>query len=255
MKKVILISLAVLGLGFASCKKDNISSNNTSHVSVKMTDAPGAYDAVILNVKQVVVVTSGGKKTLDIGGGPINILHFMLGRDTLLADADIPAGSLQQIRLVLDNSGNKVVVNGSSYDLTTPSGQESGVKLNVQEDLKAGIAYTFLLDFDAAQSIVLTGNGKYILKPVIRAYSQAVSGAITGTVSPAESAPKVFAIMGTDTVGAVTDATGKYYFSGMTAGSYKVDFVPESPYLPTTMTNVVVTNGETTDMGTVTITK
>jgi hypothetical protein len=256
MKKIILIFISALCLGLVSCKKDhNSNSSTTAHVSVMLTDAPGAYDAVILNVKQVVLITSGGQKTLDIAGGPIDILHFMLGKDTLLAGADIPAGQLQQVRLVLSDTGNTVTVNGTSYNLTTPSGQTSGVKLNVHDNLMAGIGYTLLLDFDAAQSIVLTGNGKYILKPVIRAIPQAVSGVLTGVVTPAASNPKVYAINGTDTIGTVTDATGKFYFPGLPAATYQVNFVPVSPYLPKTVSGVAVVNGSVKDMGTITITQ
>lgn len=253
MKK--LLFAAVLSLFMFACKKDSSTAGSTAHVTVKMTDAPGAYDAVILSVKSVVIVTDAGEHTLNVGGGPINILRFRLGKDTVLADQDIPAGTIQQVRLVLNDSGNRVVVGGVSYDLTTPSGQTSGVKLNVHDNLTAGIAYTMNLDFDAAQSIVLTGNGKYILKPVIRAYAEAASGALTGMVSPAASSPKVYAIMGTDTVGTVTDATGKFYFPGLAAGTYNVKFVPVSPYATKTVTSVAVTTGVVKDMGTVTITQ
>jgi len=129
------------------------------------------------------------------------------------------------------------------------------VKLNVHDKLTAGIAYTMRLDFDASQSVVLTGNGKYILKPVIRAIATAASGALTGVVSPAASSPKVYAITGADTIGSTTDATGKYYFPGLAAGSYQVKFVPVSPYAIKTVTNISVTNGTVTDMRTVNITQ
>lgn len=254
MKKLFLFA-AVLSVSLFACKKDNTSAGTTAHMTVKLTDAPGAFDAVILNVKSVVVVTSEGEHTLNVTGGPIDILRFRQGRDTILAAQDIPAGTIQQIRLVLNDSGNRVIVAGVSYDLTTPSGQTSGVKINVHENLIAGVAYTMLLDFDAAQSIVLTGNGKYILKPVIRAIPQAVSGALSGMVSPIASSPKVYAIMGTDTVGTVADATGKFYFPGLSAGTYNVRFVPVSPYIIKTVTNVTVTNGAVQDMGTVTLTQ
>jgi len=254
MKKLFLFAAALSLLLFA-CKKGNTNAGTTAHMTVQLTDAPGAYDAVILNINSVVVITSTGQQTLNVNGGPIDILHFRLGKDTVLAAADIPAGTIQQIRLVLNDSGNRVVINGVSYDLTTPSGQTSGVKLNVHDDLTGGIAYTLTLDFDAAQSIVQTGNGKYILKPVIRAIPQAVSGALTGIVSPAASSPKVYAIMGTDTTGSVTDATGKFYFPGLPAGTYNVRFVPVSPYLIKTVTNVTVTTGAVQDMGTVLITQ
>lgn len=253
MKKILLFA-AILSLSFFACKK-NSNSSSTAHITVKLTDAPGAFDAVILNIKSVVVITNNGEHTLNVNGGPIDILRFRLGKDTVLADQDIPAGTIQQIRLILNDSGNRVIIGGISYDLTTPSGQTSGVKLNVHDDLTAGIAYTMLLDFDVARSIVLTGNGKYILKPVIRAIPQAVSGALTGIVSPAAASPKVYAITGTDTVGTVSDATGKFYFPGLAAGTYNIQFVPVSPYAVKTVAGITVVNGAVKDMGTVTITQ
>jgi hypothetical protein len=255
MKNYFLIAVALFAFAISSCKKDNSSSSGTTHFSIKMTDAPGPYDAVLINVKSVVVITSAGQTTLNVAGGPIDILHFRMGKDTLLASQDIPAGTIQQIRLVLNDSGNQVVTGGVAHDLTTPSGQTSGVKLNVHDTLKAGIGYTLTLDFDAASSIVVTGSGKYILKPVIRAIPNAVTGALTGMVTPAKSSPKVFAIMGTDTIGTLADTTGKFYFPGIAAGTYNVKFVPVSPYVSKTVTGVNVTTGSTTDMGTVTITQ
>ncbi|MBS7563026.1 DUF4382 domain-containing protein [Mucilaginibacter sp. Bleaf8] len=249
MKKLFLFTVTAITLAFTACKKDNDSKSSQAHVTVRLTDAPGAYDAVILSIKQVVILSSGGERTVDVNGGPIDILRFRQGRDTVLAGVDVPAGRLQEVRLVLNNSGNRVVIGGVSYDLNTPSGQTSGVKLKVQDNLTGGIEYTLLLDFDAAQSIVVTGNGKYNLKPVIRAIPQAVSGAITGSVSPIASYPKVYAIMGTDTVGTVTDANGKFYFPGLPAGTYRINFVPVSPYSAKTIDGVVVTNGSVKDIG------
>jgi len=251
MKNYILFLAVLLTIGFSACKKDK--SSGSAHVAVKLTDAPGAYDAVILSIKSVVIVTSKGEYTLAVGGGPIDLLHFRLGKDTLLASQDIPADIIQQVRLVLNDTGNVVVVDGVSHNMTTPSGQTSGVKLNVHDNLVGGVAYTLTLDFDAAKSIVTTGNGNYILKPVIRAIPNAVSGALTGIVAPAAASPKVYAITGTDTVGTVTDATGKFYFPGLAAGTYKVDIVPVSPYLEKTVDTVVVTNGSVKDLGTITV--
>ena len=253
MKNLILLSFALICLGLSSCKKN--SSTGSTPVAINLTDAPGPYDAVILSIKNVVIVTDKGEQTFTVGGNPIDILHFRLGKDTLLAAKDIPAGTIQQIRLVLNNTGNRVVVGGTSFDLTTPSGQSSGVKLNLHDNLIAGIAYTLTLDFDAAQSIVLTGNGKYILKPVIRAIANAASGALTGMITPIASNPKVYAIMGTDTVGTVADTTGKFYFPGLAAGTYSVNFIPVSPYLTKTVSNVIVTNGGVQDMGSIAITQ
>ena len=192
MKRFFIVGALAIAVAFTSCKDDNSAS--ATKFSVKMTDAPGAYQSLLLNVKEIQVITSDGTTTMPVGTEPFDILHFRMGKDTLLASQDIPAGQLQEIRLVLNETGNTVTINNVIYDLTTPSAQSSGLKLKVNADLSAGSQYTLLLDFDAAKSIVKTGNGKYILKPVIRAIPQAVSGAMRGVISPATASPKIYAI-------------------------------------------------------------
>lgn len=254
MKRLLIIAMLGLGIGLTACNK-NESGSNMTKMNIKLTDAPAAYDAIFLSVKEIQVLTSGGRSTLEVGSNPFNILNFRMGKDTLIASKDIPAGTIQEVRLVLNDTGNSVVVNGSSFALTTPSGQSSGVKLKVQETIQEGVAYTLLLDFDAAKSIVMAGSGKYLLKPVIRAIPNAVSGAITGVVSPAASSPKIYAITGTDTLGTITDATGKFWFPGVAAGTYKVEIEPVSPYLKKTIENVAVVQGSVKDLGTITVTQ
>ncbi|MEJ7779284.1 MAG: DUF4382 domain-containing protein [Daejeonella sp.] len=253
MNKVILLIALSLSVGLMGCNKNE--NGDMTKVSIRLTDGPGAYDALYLSVKEIQVLSSSGRTTLAVSANPFNILNFRMGKDTLIASQDIPSGKLQEVRLVLNDTGNRVVVNGVSYPLTTPSGQSSGVKLKVNEDLEAGVAYTMLLDFDAAKSIVQTGNGKYILKPVIRAIPNAVSGSITGTITPAESSPKIYAITGTDTLGTISDATGKFWFPGVSAGTYKVEIYPVSPYLNKTIDNVIVVTGSTKDIGSIVINK
>lgn len=246
-----MISIIGLGLGLSACNKND--NGGMTKLNVKMTDGPGAYDAIFLSVKEIQVISSEGQSTLAVGSNPFNILNFRMGKDTLIATQDIPSGRIQEVRLVLNDTGNRVVINGISYPLTTPSGQTSGVKLKIQDDLESGVAYTLLLDFDAAKSIVQTGNGKYILKPVIRAIPNAVSGSITGIISPAASSPKIYAITGTDTLGTISDASGKFWFPGVSAGTYKVEIQPVSPYLNKTIDNVTVVQGSVKDLGTITI--
>jgi hypothetical protein len=253
MKNLLIMVALGLGIGLAACNKHDDNSSGLTKMSVRLTDGPGAYDALYLNVKEIQVFSSGGQSTLAVNGNPFNILNFRLGKDTLIASQDIPSGTLQEVRLVLNDTGNRVVINGTSYPLTTPSGQSSGVKLKIHDDLESGVAYTMTLDFDAASSIVQTGNNKYILKPVIRAIPNAVSGAITGMISPAAASPKIYAITGTDTLGTVSDATGKFWFPGVSAGTYKININPVSPYVNKTIDNVVVVTGSTKDLGTINI--
>ena len=57
---------------------------------------------------------------------------------------------------------------GTETALTTPSGQQSGLKMNVDIDVAADKVADVVLDFDACKSVVKRGNsGQYNLKPVI----------------------------------------------------------------------------------------
>lgn len=250
MKNLFITAALGLGISLAACNNHDDNAGLTK-MNVRLTDGPGAYDALYLSVKEVQVFSSAGQSTLTVNSNPFNVLNFRMGKDTLIASQDIPSGTIQEVRLVLNNTGNNVVINGVSYPLTTPSGQSSGVKLKVHDDLEPGVAYTMTLDFDAATSVVQTGNGKYILKPVIRAIPNSVSGAISGVISPAAASPKVYAIAGTDTLGTVSDATGKFMFAGVSAGTYKIEIQPGSPYQNKTIENVVVVTGSTKDLGTI----
>jgi hypothetical protein len=253
--RLLLVPALLFAAMFTSCK-DNSSS--MTRFNVKMTDAPGEYDAVNISVKEVQVLTSEGTSVLEVESQePFDILKYRMGKDILIASEDIPAGYIQEIRLVLNETGNDVVIDGQTFPMTTPSGQTAGVKLKVHEELTAGVAYTMTLDFDVAKSVVQTGNGKYILKPVIRAIPQAVSGALTGVIDPAASKATVWARIGVDSTSAIADpTTGKFFFAGLDSGTYTLRVVPVSPYLPKTLQgNVVVTKGSVKDVGTITVTQ
>ena len=53
---------------------------------------------------------------------------------------------------------------GKNAAVTIPSGE---VKLNREFDLTATNATTMVLDFDGDQSVHETGNGKYMMSPVV----------------------------------------------------------------------------------------
>ncbi len=237
-------------MDLAHAKKNDAAGEGYTKTNVRMTDAPGAYDSVILNVEAIQILTNKGTTSLAVNSA-FDILMYRNGKDTLIASQDIPSGKIQEVRLIVGATRNRVVVDGQSHVLTTPSGQSSGVKIKVHEELIEGVAYTMLLDFDAASSIVKTGNGSYILKPVIRAIPVGVSGAITGEISPIYSSPIVFAINGSDTIGTITDATGKFYFSGISEGTYQVKITPLLPFQDTTISNVVVKTGTLVNLGTI----
>jgi hypothetical protein len=156
------------------------------------------------------------------------------------------------MRLIL-GSNNSVVINGTAYNLGTPSAQESGLKLNLNQNFTAGGSYDVWIDFDAGRSIVQTGNGQYKLKPVIRAYSAATNGKIKGIVLPLSAGAIVYAINGTDTSSAIPDAAGNFVISGLVDGNYTlwVDASVASGLKDQVLPNLSVTYGNTTTVGTV----
>ncbi|HJS00661.1 MAG TPA: DUF4382 domain-containing protein, partial [Flavobacterium sp.] len=191
--KFYLLSLMVfIGLSLVGCDSNDGDSDQTSRMTVRMTDAPGDYDAVYVDVEDVMIKTStdsgdeGWESIGNITPGIYNLLDLTGGVNIILADNEVPSGHIGQIRLVLGDD-NTVVKDGVTYPLKTPSAQQSGLKLKVNQTLEGGVTYDFLLDFDVEHSIVVQsgGSGNYNLHPVVRVSTMATSGAIKGTVTPA----------------------------------------------------------------------
>jgi len=159
---VLLISSMVITTG---CKKEQ----GESRMTVKMVDAPGDFQQVNVEVKQVQVHHDGmGWVNLPTVTGVYDLLTLQNDVSATLVDVGmLPAGHLSQFRLIL-GSNNTVMVDSVYYPLATPSAQQSGLKINFNADFAPNQLYEVLLDFDAAQSIVTQGNGSYSLKPVIK---------------------------------------------------------------------------------------
>jgi hypothetical protein len=146
-----------------------------------------------------------------------------------------------------------LVEDGQIEVLRTPSAQQSGLKLQINETFEPGVAYTILLDFDASRSVVKAGNsGNYNLKPVIRTIVSAASGAIAGSVVPSNEKALVQAIKGADTLGTYTATDGKFLLKGVPAGLWKVE-ISNALEQDKTLENVQVTLGNTTNVGAVTL--
>jgi hypothetical protein len=258
-----LFLLALVTVGFTSCsddaEKDNLNEQD-ARISVRLTDAPGDYEAVYVDVQDVRIKMDADSNpdeddswvSLDnVDTGIYDLLQLTGGVSQLLAEADIPAGYLHQIRLVL-GTDNSVVINGESEPLSTPSAQQSGLKINVNQELEAGEHYEFLLDFDVENSIVETGNGGKILKPVIRATALANTGTIAGDIHPTTYQALVKASNGSHTISAYTSDSGEFVLHGVPAGVYKVTVTPDaaSGYRVYTVNDVSVSENETTDLET-----
>ena len=253
---IAIFSLVLL----ASCGTDNDTSMGS--LQIRMHDAPiDSADQVNVSVRQVEINENGSQDGWSVISSPdqtYNLLDLTNGAYEVLGDTTLPTGTYQQIRLVLNETGHSVVVDGQTYDMKVPSGSQTGVKLNVNAKIEENIEYVLLLDFDAGRSVVQAGNSqsdaKYLLQPVIRAKNEAVTGAIAGTVNPTEAQPVVYAIQNSDTLATTIADTsnGEFQLIGLDEGSYDVSVNPRNDdYQTSDTTGVQVTVGETNDLGTI----
>lgn len=104
--------------------------------------------------------------SLDITPEKINLLDLS-DAGTLLAESEVPEGYYGELRLVLGDD-NDVVVDGERQEMKVPSGQQSGYKIKFGERLHSGEIVDLTLEFDAEHSVHVTGNGRYMLKPVLK---------------------------------------------------------------------------------------
>lgn len=242
MKSYQIFSFAIvliIGFFFAACTTSSESGMGT--LKVGLTDAPVNYEEVNIEIRQVLVNRDEDAEEPDDDGEEsenneengwhaimddsitVNLLDYQNGAVLDLGETELEAGRYNQIRLLLGNNNN-VVIDGETHALTTPSAQESGYKLNVQADIEEGEVRELIIDFDASQSIVVTGNNGFILKPVLRTVNLSNEASIAGTVLPIEADPFVYAITGDDTVSTQPNDDGDFKIVGLEEGSYDVWF-------------------------------
>lgn len=255
----ILVTVIIASFLFTSCSKssNSIAGNTsteelTSAISIKLTDGPGFYDAVNVDLKEIQInMVKQGWITLPLKRvGIYNLLKLSNGIDTLICQSNVPVGIITDIRLILGNN-NSVVYNGVSYALNTPSAAETTLKLNLAStNLQANNAYSFWFDFDAGKSITSTANG-FVFKPVIRAFSPETNGKVKGSVLPISRKSVVYVTNSTESYSAIPDANGNFLINGVVEGSYTVRIHPTegTGVSDAVYTKVVVKYGTTTDLG------
>ncbi len=233
---VLILSLAA---GFTGCESP-AEESDTGTLSVLLTDAPFPADLVAeanVTIDSLEVRQKGGGGgngpyiTLSSSPQSFNLLDLSNGITTGLAELDLPTGSYDLLRLYVGEAS--VVMNdGTTYDLTVPSGAQTGIKIFVKPDIAivAGVATELILDFDVSRSFVVQGSldapTGFLFKPVIRGVNESTTGGIIGVVSDTSSTVlqniEVWAEQDTVVSTAFTDSTGFYAMVGLSAGVYTV---------------------------------
>lgn len=280
---VMAISVSVL---FVACKK-NMSSETTSSgtqsVSLFMTDGPGIFNHVYLDIKSISVLVDTSSNTrrhdgsnwdyigsrnsrpdssfvwdsLNVNPGIYDLLQLRNGVDTLLATSTIAAGNVRLIRINL-GSNSSVVKDSVSYPLQIPTGAPSYilVKLTGSEWEHFGVNSSRLwLDFDIMRSIILYNNA-YYLYPFINAFVVSKTGSIAGKILPADALPEAVSIFGSsDTSYALPNREGNFKVRGLKDGTYRVHISAANGYRDTTINNVIISNASNVTINTVTLHK
>lgn len=256
-KSTYLLSLLTLVfmMSIISCeKKEEVPlTNQTTAFRLYLADSPADYQAVVIDVQQVMVMAGSAKE--DNSGwlempltrkGQYNLLDFRNGMDTLLATADIPSGTVSRVLLVLGDDNYVVLKDGERKPLSLPASLQSGLKLTVSAELAPGVPYDLVLDFDVLRSIMKTDEG-YALDPEVRTFSKSAGGAVEGVVLPDTANAYVLAIMNADTLSAIPDSSGYYQFWGLPDGEYRLLFMADTTtgFLNDTLNDLQVTAGQT----------
>ena len=163
--------------------------------------------------------------TLPEAQRTFDLLELVGGVRALIGEAELEAGHYTQLRIVIEAA--TATIAGETNPVFIPSGAQSGLKLTGGWDVDPDVVTTLTLDFDAAQSLheAPPGSGNFILKPTIRMVQTALSGTISGTVTPTGIGALVSAYdAAADTLvtSAYVDTAGAYVLQALPAGTYDV---------------------------------
>lgn len=271
-------------LFLSACTKNDVNASR-GNVSIFLTDGPGEFDSVFIDITKVEVKVDndslhkhqddhgkddddrddhekrkdGYGEWVDINFKPaiIDILSLRNGVETKLGEKNIAAGIVRKIRITL-GSQNRVVVGGKSntLELKNETNNLLYVKLSSKHRQRSADSSTKVwVDFDIARSIEEKG-GKYYLRPVLRPFCNDNYGEVEGKVLPlaAKAVVRITNGAGFDGV-ALPNREGEFKLRGLESGTYTVTVEGIAPYLKETISNVVVTKGKDTELGTITLKK
>ncbi|MFP2933533.1 DUF4382 domain-containing protein [Pyxidicoccus sp. 3LG] len=182
--------LAVSMLGLAACGDD------TSRVTVKLTDAPGdTFEKAVVTISKVYLKGGGGEGEVVLLDEPVTTDLLTLANDTadLVKDAEVPHGTYRELRFVITGGYVQVKEDGGSrvyatadYDgvpsgvevdgeLHMPSLSTSGLKVKFANDADVTVSSeqtqkVILVDFDVAQSFgrAAGNSGRWVMSPVVK---------------------------------------------------------------------------------------
>lgn len=286
-----LLVLGALSVIIYACNKDSSSEPaaippGQQRVNIMLTDDPGLFDQVFLDIQKVEVLVDTCARTNDddrwddrdrcgwwedrkdrddsckvwdslgIRAGVYDVLALRNGLDTSLATGTIRKGRIERIRITL-GSNNSLVKDSISYPLKSINGQvKIVIKVRHNEwDEVTPDNLKLWLDFDVQRSIIQVSRGKFILKPVIHVWTVKQTGAVSGRVLPKDAQSVITVYNSLDSLYAIPGRDGEFKVRGLKVGTYSVFVNAGNGYRDTTITDVKVERGKETKVGTITVKK
>lgn len=167
-KIAVLAAATLLAVGCQNVESPVMKDRGMTNLTINLTDAPGEYDQVNVDVEQVRVQLSDSTwRDLNTNAGIYDLLVLQNGVDTVIVSDSLSQGVfITQLRLILGDD-NTVMVDSTLYPLKVPSGSQSGFKVFFHQAVSSD-SLNITLDFDAEKSVhELDSKGEYILKPVL----------------------------------------------------------------------------------------
>ncbi len=249
-------SFVATSLILAGCADGGGSSAELGTLTLRLADAPGEeVESAVIWTSGVSVVGEDGIQLISTDTATYDLLALQGGVTAALGSAEIPVGTYNQLRLMVDSarvtlkspitftSGSPTAV------LKVPSGSQSGLKVNLAGVEVVPGETVLLVDFDVSRSFVFQGPPggpkSASFKPVIHATVMDVAGSIAGTVQPAAARAGLFAIQGTDTIAtaAADTLTGAYTIRYLAPGTYSV-LARATGYQDGLVTGILVGNSQ-----------
>lgn len=229
MKKVKMSMIAaVLAMfAFTSCDKKTENDAKEAGVTINMTDAPGDYAALNVEIERVDIYSeSSGWVTLSNETQMINVLELTNGVETTLASStELEAGLYTQVAVYF-GSNNSIQAQADGQFAELDLGGEGMIVVDINEEVSASSNTDILLDFNVAESVVEV-NGVFTLDPEVNEIEDTETG-IQGQVD-AEAMAHITLSNGSVSFSGYTDAQGYFLIRGMGEGSYTLTIETEDP--------------------------
>lgn len=251
MKKLMMVLAVstVLASSLTSCKKDGNDTKGNSF-KVRMTDGPGDYAQLNVQITSVDVYSSNGEWiNLSSQTKSVNVLSLTNGMEMELANStNITAGVYTKLRITFSPQASIALVGGGSSVTLNWVGGTQQVEIDINKEVSASAGANLLVDFNVAESVTEL-SGVFNLNPVITIISDENTG-VKGQVQGASSV-MVKLQNGSHSYTTYINAQGHFLLRGVEPGTYTASFSASGSLIPHEKPNVTVIQGEITAMGTV----